>query len=286
MLREQGGFPPWAIAPNLNQSVRSKNKSLRVGPCINFALTMPRSNAETKSSMGSTPVTATARVQHSISFRGRSLLAFVLSPQRPLDGWVAELAEWLARSPGFFRNKPVILDLTGAAPDRVELEHLVGALAERGVRVMALDGVEEALCSPSLPPRVTGGRPASATALIDPPKAEAAPRGPSTLLIDEPVRSGRTIFYPDGDVTVVGSVASGAEIIAGGSIHIYGTLRGRALAGMGGAPGARIFCNRFEAECLAIDGTYRTADELDPSLRGRAIQARRTGADIHITTMD
>ena len=237
--------------------------------------------------MGSTPVTATARVQHSISFRGRSLLAFVLSPQPPLDGWVTELEDWLRRSPGFFRNKPVILDLSGVSPDASELEQLVRSLAQHGVRIMALDGVDEALCTADLPPRVTGGRAASAPSLVDPQaRNDAATQKPATLLIDEPVRSGRTIFFPEGDVTIVGSVASGAEIIAGGSIHIYGTLRGRALAGMGGVPGARIFCSRFEAELLAIDGTYRTADELDPVLRGRAVQARRTGADIHIATMD
>jgi septum site-determining protein MinC len=237
--------------------------------------------------MGSTPVTATARVQHSISFRGRSLLSFVLTPQRPLDGWIGDLEEWLRRSPGFFRSKPVLLDLSAAAPDKGELDMLVKTLNAQGVRIMALDGVEEALCTPDLPPRVTGGRPASAASLMDPaPRAETVRDKPATLLVEEPVRSGATLFFPDGDVTVIGSVASGAEIIAGGSIHIYGALRGRALAGMGGLPGARIFCNRFEAELLAIDGTYRTADELDAGLRGRAVQARRNGADISITTMD
>jgi septum site-determining protein MinC len=99
------------------------------------------------------------------------------------------------------------------------------------------------------------------------------PHEPGSLLIDSPVRSGQSIVFPAGDVTVLGSVASGAEIIAGGSIHVYGALRGRALAGSNGNPRARIFCNKVEAELLAIDGFYRTAEDMEPSLRSRPIQA-------------
>ena len=87
-----------------------------------------------------------------------------------------------------------------------------------------------------------------------------------------PVRSGQSLFFPEGDVTIVGSVASGAEIVAGGSIHVYGTLRGRALAGTMGNASARIFCSRLEAELLAIDGFYKTAEDMEPELRGKAVQ--------------
>jgi septum site-determining protein MinC len=92
-------------------------------------------------------------------------------------------------------------------------------------------------------------------------------------VLQEPVRSGQSIVFPRGDVTVLGSVSSGAEVMAGGSIHIYGALRGRAIAGMLGNPGARIFCRRMEAELLAIDGLYRTAEDMDETLRGRPVQA-------------
>ena len=71
-------------------------------------------------------------------------------------------------------------------------------------------------------------------------------------MIEDPVRSGQSVVFMEGDVTVVGSVGSGAEIVAGGSIHVYGTLRGRALAGATGNARARIFCHRVEAELLAI----------------------------------
>ena len=96
----------------------------------------------------------------------------------------------------------------------------------------------------------------------------------AALLVNEPVRSGQSIIYPHGDVIVVGSVASGAEIIAGGSIHVYGCLRGRAFAGTNGNTNARIFCSKFDAEMMVIDGLYKTADDFDLALRGTSVQAR------------
>jgi septum site-determining protein MinC len=96
---------------------------------------------------------------------------------------------------------------------------------------------------------------------------------PASLLYDRPVRSGQSVIFPHGDVTIIGSVASGSEVVAGGSIHIYGALRGRAIAGSTGNASARIFCHKLEAELLAIDGLYRTADEMEPQYRGRPVQA-------------
>ena len=99
----------------------------------------------------------------------------------------------------------------------------------------------------------------------------------------------RVIDYPDGDVTVIGSVSSGAEIVAGGSIHVYGTLRGRALAGTAGDPSARIFCRRFQPELVAINGSYRLADNFAAELadlRDRPVQARLEGTKMSITPLD
>jgi septum formation inhibitor MinC len=122
------------------------------------------------------------------------------------------------------------------------------------------------------PPLPTAAPPLP-TLLPPAPVAPPAQLGPASLLLDSPVRSGQSVVFRAGDVTVLGSVASGAEIVAGGSIHVYGTLRGRALAGSTGNPRARIFCRKIEAELLAIDGIYRTTEDLEPTLRSRAIQA-------------
>jgi septum site-determining protein MinC len=105
-------------------------------------------------------------------------------------------------------------------------------------------------------------------------------------MIEDPVRSGQSVAFMEGDVTVLGSVGSGAEIVAGGSIHVYGALRGRALAGATGNTRARIFCHRVEAELIAIDSYYRTADEIEDSLRGRPAQAWLDGETLQISAIN
>jgi septum site-determining protein MinC len=155
---------------------------------------------------------------------------------------------------------------------------VIADLAERGIRVMALEGADGMEVAPDLPPTVNGSRDASAQKMSQgtaPTSATATSSGPGSdvLLVDHPVRSGQTVFY-GGDVTVIGSISSGAEIIAGGSIHVYGTLRGRAMADSIGTNDARIFCSKLEAELIAINGLYQTADEMPTRLRGRAVQAR------------
>lgn len=119
-----------------------------------------------------------------------------------------------------------------------------------------------------------------------PPTAPAAPARPPSLFIDHAVRSGQSIAFPEGDVTIMGTVASGAEIVAGGSIHVYGALRGRALAGIGGNAEARIICHSLEAELLVINGLYRVADEIEPALRNRPAQVRLDGAVMTVTALD
>jgi len=119
-----------------------------------------------------------------------------------------------------------------------------------------------------------------------PPASPARDRESTSLVVESPVRSGQAIFFPNGDVTVLGPVGSGAEVIAGGSIHIYGALRGRAMAGTSGNRNARIFCQRLEAELMAIDGYYRTAEDLDAKLRNKPVQAWLTGETLMITGID
>jgi septum site-determining protein MinC len=227
-------------------------------------------------------VTALARSRHAIRFRGRSFLALVLAPARPLDAWLDQLDHWTARSPGFFIGRPVVLDLQGLAPEKPELAALIAALHARDIRIMALEGADPNLPGLGMPPVVDKARQAGTADILD----AHAPQQPASLLIDAPVRSGQSIAFPKGDVTVLGSVAWGAEIVAGGSIHIYGTLRGRAIAGSTGQAGARIFCRKFEAELLGIDGLFKAADEIGPELRGQAVQAWLEGDGIRMALLN
>jgi septum site-determining protein MinC len=89
-----------------------------------------------------------------------------------------------------------------------------------------------------------------------------------------------------GDVIVVGAVASGAEVIAGGSVHVYGALRGRAIAGLRSGAEARIFCRRLEAELVGIDQLYRTAEHWGPELQGRAVEVRCDRGALRLSAFD
>ncbi|KGO99257.1 septum site-determining protein MinC, partial [Novilysobacter defluvii] len=86
------------------------------------------------------------------------------------------------------------------------------------------------------------------------------------------VRSGQQVYADNRDLTVLAGVSAGAEVIADGSVHIYGPLRGRALAGAQGNEQARIFCREFHAELVAIAGHYKVMDDLPAGLRGKAVQ--------------
>lgn len=225
-----------------------------------------------------------------IRLKGRSFLALSLTPELPFADWLARLDDLASRSTGFFMRRPVVLDIAGLEIDRAQLRDLVEQLGTRHVRIMGIEGARPSLLDSSLPPAMTDGRPTSdieAPAAVEgakvatdsaAPNQRAAPSAPlpakpvPSLVVTEPVRSGQSLIFIEGDVTIVGSVASGAEIVAGGSIHVYGTLRGRALAGTMGNVGARIFCRKLEAELVAIDGYYKTAEDLGPDLRGKAVQ--------------
>jgi septum site-determining protein MinC len=222
-------------------------------------------------------------------------MAFVFTPQPPLVDWLAGLDATLERSKGFFAGHPVALDLSAAGLTPLEIAQLTASLAERGIRVLGIEGIEPHDASPALPPVLRGSRggqemevpePATAEAAAAAPAAAPQKQEPASLLIDSPVRSGQSVVYIDGDVTVLGSVGSGAEIIAGGSIHIYGTLRGLAMAGASGNSRARIFCHRFEGELLAIGPHYKTADEIEASLRRGPAQAWLDGNTLKITAMN
>ncbi|HWX61265.1 septum site-determining protein MinC [Bradyrhizobium sp.] len=218
-----------------------------------------------------------------IRFRGRSYVAFVFSPAAPIVNWLELLDTTLARSPGFFVGKPVVLDLSALDLSTSAIAHLVKSIEARDIRILGIEGVDTERLSPQLPPLVTGGR-NLALSQVEPKKP--APKPAQTSLLLENVRSGQSIVFPDGDVTVLGSVSSGAEIVAGGSIHVYGTLRGRAMAGVNGNSAARIYCQRIEAELLAIDGYYQTAEELDASLRSRPVQAWLEGEIMRVTPLN
>ena len=217
-------------------------------------------------------------------------MALVLAPEPPVASWLDALDAQIERSPSFFEGRPVVLDLGALPSEQPDVAGLLQRLNERGIRIIGTEGAHPSWQGMEAwaPLHATGTRPARP---LDVPDERAAAQTPATpessaLLVDHSVRSGQSIVFEKGDVTIVGSVASGAEVIAGGSIHVYGTLRGRAIAGLTGNNRARIFCRRLEAELLAIDGVYQTADDMSAALRGRPVQAWLAGEAMMLATLD
>lgn len=224
-------------------------------------------------------------------------MALVLAPEPPLDVWITALDAQIARSPGFFAARPVVVDLGALAPETRDVAGFLGRLAAKGIEIIGTEGAHpawEGVASWGRP-LLVGGRaevppaepapPVSATETVA-PEVIAEPIEAPTRVIDQPVRSGQSVVFERGDLTILGSVASGAEVMAGGSIHIYGTLRGRAVAGLAGNPKARIFCTRLLAELVAIDGVYQTADDMPAAVVGKAAQAWLEGERMRITPLE
>lgn len=203
----------------------------------------------------------------------------------------AEMRERVQRAPKLFARAAVIVDFSPlpATPDAATARALIEALREAGVIPVALaygssdnQALAEALDLPLLAKfRAQYERdgvdpapaPAATTAGTGPAPPPAPASGEPGLMQLAPVRSGQQVYADNRDLTVLATVGAGAEVIADGSIHIYGALRGRALAGAQGNPKARIFCREFHAELVAIAGHYQVLEDIPKELRGRPVQA-------------
>ena len=206
----------------------------------------------------------------------------------------AELAAKLDNAPQLFLRTPVILDLSHlpALPAPEVVRDLLDRIRAAGMMPVGLSygtSENEALARSLDLPLLAKFRAAFERAgepMVKAPAESAAPAPVATytppppsreparsLHQDAPVRSGQQVYARGGDLVVTRLVANGAEVIADGSIHVYGALRGRALAGAQGDTAARIYCQEFHAELVSIAGQYRVFEDLPSDLRGQPVQA-------------
>ena len=252
-----------------------------------------------------------------IEFKGASLAVMTASLR---DTDAVRLADalhmMLGGMPDFFAGEPAILDFAqlASAPERVDWtailsllrryqvqpigvrrlpEHLIEGARRAGLAVLGSDDLsgERPLGAPQAMPQTPPPAPVAAPApapVEPPPPAPAAAPGPEfeqapvapTLIVDRPLRSGQQVYAKGGDLVLLAGMSPGSEIIADGSIHCYGPLRGRALAGARGDTSARIFSTNFGPELVSIAGVYRTFERGIPqSVGGRGAQVRLTGTD-------
>ncbi len=226
-----------------------------------------------------------------------------------------EMHERVARAPKLFGRAAVILDFGGLSrmPDVATAQALLDGLRSAGVLPVALaygstetDLLSQQLGLPLLAKfraqyeraeaepaaaRAPAPAPAPAAQPARPARAAAAPAEAASVpqpgrMQTTNVRSGQQLYAENCDLTVMATVGAGAEVIADGSIHIYGTLRGRALAGAQGNTTARIFCRDFHAELVAIAGHYKVLDDVPDNLRGKAVQVWLENDQIKIAALD
>src|SRR5262249_60891443 len=123
---------------------------------------------------------------------------------------------------------------SGAKLSKYDFAGLIAELETRGIRLMGIEGADPSWMGPGLPPLLEGGRAVGGIEAGSPAKGTKPPKAPkaepTSLVLDRPVGSGQTVFFPNGAVTVIGSVAPCAQIVAGGPIHGYGPVGGRPLA--------------------------------------------------------
>lgn len=193
----------------------------------------------------------------------------------------AQLAEKVEIAPDFFHNAPVVIDLHSLAVKQADLDFskLIPILSQYGMNPVGVRGGNESLnkgaasmdlavlADDRSEPKADARKPAS------PPKRKVASElERNARIITEPIRSGQKVYTAAGDLIVIAQVSAGAEIMAAGSIHVYGTLRGRALAGVNGDLQSRIFCQDLKAELVSVGGHYKISENLDSSLQGKPVQ--------------
>jgi len=239
-----------------------------------------------------------------VVFKGRMMTLTVLEV-RETDGdrIASQIDTQLKRAPGFFDHMPVLLSIPDAVPDLGEVSAIIrhagmipvgildpgtqarSAAEAAGLGIMASPARNAAAAETA---KTRQSEPASATADSDSEAAQPAPvsreESPCTpsRLVTRPVRSGQQIYARGGDLVIATSVSEGAEVLADGHIHIYGALRGRALAGATGDTEARIFCRRFEPDLVAIAGCYKVADAIEEGVRSRAVAVRLENDNLNI----
>ncbi|QQD20645.1 septum site-determining protein MinC [Venatoribacter cucullus] len=189
----------------------------------------------------------------------------------------SELQQKQAEAPALFRHLPCALDLQGFSPEQLNLAELLPLCRSTGLLPVAVRNAN-AVWAPQLAELQLAdlGRGQSRSTA---PVANCPPR--QVKIHSGNVRSGQQLYH-DGDLVLFGMVSAGAEVLATGDIHIYGALRGRALAGVKGDENAVIVCQQFDAELLAIAGQYRLFEE-PHELRQQPVAIRLQDGSLNIT---
>ena len=250
--------------------------------------------------------TATSGVKHSFQLKSANVSLTALELYFFDDAqFEADLRDKISQAPGFFKDIPLVISLEKYDGLDSELDffkligtcrrhhmHVIGVRAgnedqrrlARGASLALLPGsVSRPAPAPETPAEAEQ---APATA---PDSGTATPAGnepPPARIIQQTVRSGQQVYAPEGDLIILAPVQAGAEVLAAGNIHVYGPLRGRALAGIHGAEHARVFCQSLEAELVSIAGHYKISEDLQENGWKSAVQIQLKDDLLVVTPLD
>ena len=232
-----------------------------------------------------------AKANFLLKRRAHNLMVFELHNPNIVQ-LALRLKDHMAQAPNLFKNTPTVLDLAPLEDGFkvIDFPALASLLDNHGLTIVGISGGTEAqrmaaararlalfssaAHAPPAEPQATPAQSAKPDTLPTEKSSEAAPECASNIasniVLRQPVRAGQQVYARGGDLIVEASVNEGSEVIADGDIHIYGTLRGRALAGARGRKDARIWCHNLDAELVSINGIYRTRDSIEPDLIGKA----------------
>ena len=197
----------------------------------------------------------------------------------------------VAQAPKFFEGAPIVVNLVEVKNQTIDFVHLK-SLIER----MSFNAV--GVCNGSDEQHINA-RAAGLSVLNYSQDVKSQPvenKEANTSIVEKnvilpaqiingTVRSGQQVYAKDRDLIVLGAVSHGAEVIADGNVHIYGTLRGRAIAGAQGLKTAQIFCQKLEAELVSIDGNYWLSDSLQGDFWGNAVQIQQQNDSLEISAL-
>ncbi|WP_428416790.1 septum site-determining protein MinC [Methylibium sp.] len=243
-------------------------------------------------------MTVDQRTGSSASFELKSaalMLVAVILKTTDRAALARELDERIADTPGLFERDPVVIDLSQVreADAAIDFPALIELLRERQMLPLAVRGGNEAQmadalsaglveapagANPAPPARAPSPVPAAPPVMLTEIIREVPVAGPGTMIVDRPLRSGQQVYAKGCDLVVLAAVNVGAEVIADGNIHVYGPLRGRAIAGARGNADARIFATCMEPQLISIAGTYRTTETpLPTEVLGKPAQVKLQG---------
>lgn len=219
-----------------------------------------------------------------------SLLNVLLIHTTNMDSLGAAIEEKGESSWKMLERSPVIVDFQQISDDadinNTDFGQLKSLLSETGlipVGLRNLNEAAEAAASAAGWAVLRAGRSQTRTPPVrNKPATEPVQR---LVTIDRPVRSGQQVYCADGDIVVLQQTSAGSELLAAGSVHVYGALRGRVLAGVQGDTEARIFCQKLEAELVAIAGRYRLLDDMEENLKGQAVMVFLEGEKLKIVAI-